>query len=116
MLMRSFRRKIATSPAFHETAGVMAAWYLRFVWRTTRVTIEPPHIYDELEMQAIDAMWHGQNFMTPIIKKRHNHRQPPKELYSRHREGYVNARAGNGLISAPAGAPARTMAAFPTKV
>jgi lysophospholipid acyltransferase (LPLAT)-like uncharacterized protein len=69
MLMRSFRRKIATSPAFHETAGVMAAWYLRFVWRTTRVTIEPPHIYDEVEMPAIVAMWHGQHFMAPFIKK-----------------------------------------------
>jgi lysophospholipid acyltransferase (LPLAT)-like uncharacterized protein len=97
MLMRSFRRKIATSPAFHETAGVMAAWYLRFVWRTTRVTIEPPHIYDEVEMPAIVAMWHGQHFMAPFIKKRDNPRHRTKVLISRHRDGEVNARAAERL-------------------
>ena len=95
--MRSFRRNIVTSPAFHETAGVMAAWYLRFVWRTTRVTIEPPNIYDEVEIPAILAMWHGQHFMAPFIKKRHDPRHRAKVLISRHRDGEINARAAERL-------------------
>src|SRR5215467_15989167 len=97
MSMQSFRRNISTSPAFHETAGIMAAWYLRLVWRTSRVTIEPPNIYEEVEMPAIVAMWHGQHFMAPFIKKRDNPRHRTKVLISRHRDGEVNARAAERL-------------------
>src|SRR5215472_8032385 len=97
MSMRSFRRNISTSPAFHETAGIMAAWYLRLVWRTSRVTIEPPNIYDEVEMPAIVAMWHGQHFMAPFIKKSDNPRHRTKVLISRHRDGEINARAAERL-------------------
>src|SRR5215813_9977518 len=97
MSMRSFRRNISTSPAFHESVGVMAAWYLRFVWRTSRVTIEPPNIYDEVEMPAIVAMWHGQHFMAPFIKKSDDPRHRTKVLVSRHRDGEINARAAERL-------------------
>src|SRR6185295_7905637 len=97
MLMRSFRRNITTSPVFHETVGVGAAWYLRFAWRTSRVTIEPPNIYDEVEMPAIVAMWHGQHFMAPFIKKRDDPRHRTKVLISRHRDGEINARAAERL-------------------
>lgn len=96
MLMRSFRRNIATSPAFQETVGVVAAWYLRFVWRTSRVTLEPGNIYNEAEMPAIVAMWHGQHFMAPFIK-RDDPRHRTKVLISRHRDGEINARAAERL-------------------
>jgi lysophospholipid acyltransferase (LPLAT)-like uncharacterized protein len=96
MLMRSFRRSIVTSPVFHETIGVMVASYLRFVWRTSRVTVEPGNIYDEAEMPAIVAMWHGQHFMAPFLK-RDDPRHRTKVLISRHRDGEINARAAERL-------------------
>jgi lysophospholipid acyltransferase (LPLAT)-like uncharacterized protein len=96
MMMRSFRLKIANSPVFHEGVGIMAASYLRLVWRTSRVTLEPPSIYDQAEIPAIVAMWHGQHFMAPFIK-RDDPRHRTKVLISRHRDGEINARAAERL-------------------
>jgi lysophospholipid acyltransferase (LPLAT)-like uncharacterized protein len=96
MMPRSFRRHIATSPVFHEAVGIAAASYLRLVWRTSRVTLEPPSIYDQVEIPAIVAMWHGQHFMAPFIK-RDDPRHRTKVLISRHRDGEINARAAERL-------------------
>jgi len=74
----------------------MAASYLRLVWRTSRVTLEPPSIYDQAEIPAIVAMWHGQHFMAPFIK-RDDPRHRTKVLISRHRDGEINARAAERL-------------------
>lgn len=74
----------------------MAAWYLRLVWRTSKVTLEPENIYDQVEMPAIVAMWHGQHFMAPFIK-RDDPRHRTKVLISRHRDGEINARAAERL-------------------
>jgi lysophospholipid acyltransferase (LPLAT)-like uncharacterized protein len=100
MPMPSLKR-IVVSPAFQETVGVLAAAYLRLVWRTSRVIIEPTNIYDTVQMPAIIAMWHGQHFMAPFIKRpERGHRA--KVLISRHRDGEINARAalrlGIGII------------------
>ena len=73
-----------------------AASYLRFVWRTSRVTLEPIDIYESVEMPAIIAMWHGQHFMAPFIK-RDDPRHRTKVLISRHRDGEINARAAERL-------------------
>ena len=91
MPMPSLKR-LTTAPAFQETVGALAAWYLRLVWHTSRVTLEPATIYDTVEMPAIIAMWHGQHFMAPFIKRpERGHRA--KVLISRHRDGEINARA-----------------------
>jgi len=74
----------------------MAASYLRLVWRTSRVTLEPQSIYDQAEIPAIVAMWHGQHFMAPFIK-RDDPRHRTKVLISRHRDGEINARAAERL-------------------
>jgi lysophospholipid acyltransferase (LPLAT)-like uncharacterized protein len=96
MMPRSFRRNIATSPVFHEAVGIFAASYLRLVWRTSRVTVEPEGIYERVEIPAIIAMWHGQHFMAPFIKRDDpSHRT--KVLISRHRDGEINARAAERL-------------------
>src|SRR5689334_23009223 len=89
-------KRIVTSSAFQEAAGVVAASYLKFVWRTSRITLEPTSIYDEVEMPAIIAMWHGQHFMAPFIK-RNDPRHRTKVLISRHRDGEINARAAERL-------------------
>ena len=43
-------------------------------------------------MPAIIAMWHGQHFMAPFIKRK-DPRHRTKVLISRHRDGEINARA-----------------------
>jgi lysophospholipid acyltransferase (LPLAT)-like uncharacterized protein len=88
-------KRIAASPAFQNAIGTIAAAYLRLVWRTNRVTIEPPDIYDKVDMPAIIALWHGQHFMAPFIKRDAHHHA--KVLISRHRDGEINARAAEKL-------------------
>src|SRR5215510_8474047 len=96
MILRSFRRKVVTSAAFYEAVGMVGASYLRLVWRTSRVTLEPSGIYEQAEIPAIIAMWHGQHFLAPFIKRNDpGHRT--KVLISRHRDGEINARAAERL-------------------
>src|SRR5512135_2859615 len=93
--MSSLKRLTAT-PTFQEAVGAVAASYLRLVWRTNRVTLEPATIYDTVEQPAIIAMWHGQHFMAPFIRRpERGHRA--KVLISRHRDGEINARAAERL-------------------
>jgi len=89
-------KRIVTSSTFQEAVGAVAASYLRFVWRTSRVTLEPEDIYEQVKMPVIIAMWHGQHFMAPFIKRNDpGHRT--KVLISRHRDGEINARAAARL-------------------
>jgi hypothetical protein len=93
--MTTFKRLVASS-AFQDAAGAVAASYLRFVWKTTRPVVEPEAVYDTVEMPAIIALWHGQHFMAPFIKREERgHRV--KVLISRHRDGELNARAAERL-------------------
>jgi lysophospholipid acyltransferase (LPLAT)-like uncharacterized protein len=87
--------RIAYSPAFQAAAGAAAAWYLRLVWSTSRVTLEPADIYETVEMPAIVALWHGQHYLAPFIKR--SPEQRAKVLISRHRDGEINARAARRL-------------------
>jgi len=89
-------KRLADSPAFQGALGAVAAWYLRLVWHTSRATIEPPDIYETVELPAILALWHGQHFMAPFIK-RGDPRHRAKVLVSRHRDGEINARAAEWL-------------------
>ena len=89
-------KRIVTSPAFQEAVGAVAATYLRFTWRTSQVVLEPTGIYETVDMPAIIAMWHGQHFMAPFIK-RQDPRHRTKVLISRHRDGEINARAAERL-------------------
>lgn len=76
--------------------GTLGAWYLRLVWHTSAVVLEPATIYETVQTPAIIAMWHGQHFMAPFIKKKDaDHRA--KVLISRHRDGEINARAAQKL-------------------
>ncbi len=89
-------KRLTHASAFQSAVGAAAAWYLRLVWRTNRVIMEPPDVYDRVDMPAIIAMWHGQHFMAPFIKRpERGHRA--KVLISRHRDGEINARAAERL-------------------
>jgi lysophospholipid acyltransferase (LPLAT)-like uncharacterized protein len=94
--MHSFKR-IVTSPALQGAVGTAAAWYLRLVWATSRKTLEPATIYETVRTPAIIAMWHGQHFLTPFIKKPDEAEHRAKVLISRHRDGELNARAAERL-------------------
>ncbi len=74
----------------------MAAEYLRLVWKTTRFVIEPEGIYEQFARDApvIIAMWHGQHFLIPFIKRPEDR---AKVLVSRHRDGEINAIAARRL-------------------
>ena len=88
----SWLKRLTASPAFQEAVGATAAAYLRTVWRTSRIILEPENIYETVQTPAIIAMWHGQHFMAPFIKRDDlGHRA--KVLISRHRDGEINARA-----------------------
>src|ERR1700724_3821701 len=88
-------RRVARSPAVQRFIGLLAAEYLRLVWRTSRLTIEPANLYEAVEPQqpVIVAMWHGQHFMVPFLSRGHR----VKVLISRHRDGTINAYAAQRL-------------------
>ena len=92
----SLLKRIVASPAFLSAAGSVAANYLRLVWYSSRRTLEPSNFYETFETPAIVAMWHGQHFLTPFIK-RAGARYRAKVIISRHRDGELNARAAEKL-------------------
>jgi lysophospholipid acyltransferase (LPLAT)-like uncharacterized protein len=89
-------RRLARAPWVQKSVGIVAAEYLRFVHLTSRVVTVPGDIYERAgpDLPVIIAMWHGQHFMAPFIKKG-GHKA--KTLISRHRDGEMNAVAAEWL-------------------
>lgn len=97
--MRIFSSKrLMSVPWVQKTLGVAAAEYLRLVWNTTHIALDPPDIYENItsELPVIVAMWHGQHFLVPFIKK-DSEEYRAKVLISRHRDGEINAIAAERL-------------------
>jgi lysophospholipid acyltransferase (LPLAT)-like uncharacterized protein len=94
--MSSLQKRIARAHLTQVTLGTIAAHYLRLVWKTSRFELEPADIYQAVEpdLPAILAMWHGQHFMAPFIKRE---RDRAKVLISLHRDGEINAVAAERL-------------------
>jgi lysophospholipid acyltransferase (LPLAT)-like uncharacterized protein len=71
-------------------AGTLAAEYLRLVYATTRVTVDPPEGYARIDphLPVIITMWHGQHFMGAFAKRPGDR---GKVLISRHRDAEINA-------------------------
>jgi lysophospholipid acyltransferase (LPLAT)-like uncharacterized protein len=92
-------RRIAQSSAMQKVIGLGAAEYLRLVWLTSRLTLEPANLYDRIDptQPFIVALWHGQHFMTPFFSRGHR----VKVLISRHRDGEINAAAAKRLGIVP---------------
>jgi lysophospholipid acyltransferase (LPLAT)-like uncharacterized protein len=89
-------RKLGRAAWVQQTAGFLAAEFLRLVWLTNRFKYNPPNIYDiaEQHMPVIIAFWHGQHFMMPFLRRK-DYRA--KVLISRHRDGEINAVAAERL-------------------
>jgi lysophospholipid acyltransferase (LPLAT)-like uncharacterized protein len=92
----SLSKRIVTSPAFQDAVATAGACYLRLVWNSTRCIVEPATIYETADQPLIIALWHGQHFMAPFIKRKGDN-FPAKVLISRHRDGEINARAAEKL-------------------
>jgi lysophospholipid acyltransferase (LPLAT)-like uncharacterized protein len=94
--MASWSRRIGGARWVQVTLGGLAAAYLQLVWKTSRFALEPPDFYQRVgpDLPVIIAMWHGQHFMMPFLK-RAEHRV--KVLISRHRDGEINAIAAERL-------------------
>ena len=90
-----FARRLTQKRWVQKTIGVAAAEYLRLVWMTSRFTMEPadPHRLYKREQPFILAMWHGQHFMLPFLRRGF----PFKVLISRHIDGEINAIAAEWL-------------------
>src|SRR5262249_43430769 len=80
---------------FQVAVGVLAAEYLRLVWKTNRFIVDPPEGYERIDadLPVIVVFWHGQHLMTPFLSR--NHRA--KVIISRHRDGEINAIAAERL-------------------
>jgi hypothetical protein len=89
-------KSIVQSSAFQEAVATAGASYLWLVWHSTRTTIEPADIYQTAEQPIIIALWHGQHFVAPFIKRK-EYNFEGKVLISRHRDGEINARAAQKL-------------------
>jgi len=90
-------KRIVTSPVFQGAVATAGAWYLRLAWHSSRVVVDPPDAYSTLLPPAIVAMWHGQHFLMPFVKKKEEESHRTKVLISRHRDGEINARAAEQL-------------------
>jgi hypothetical protein len=92
----SLRKRIVGRRSFQVAVGTLAAEYLRFVFKTTRLTVDPPDGYAQVDanLPIILTMWHGQHFLLPFLLRPH-HRG--KVLISHHRDAEINAIASERL-------------------
>lgn len=88
--MRKVWKTVRVSRPFQVALGRTLAGYLRLVWNTSSLTIEPADLYDRVdrEIPFILTFWHGQHFLMPFVMKPH-HRG--KVMISRHADADINA-------------------------
>ncbi len=83
-------RRILHQRWAHKAFALAGAAYLRFVFRTNRAVVPPDELYAlaEPDLPVILAMWHGQHFLAPFIRRPND---KVKVLISHHRDGEINA-------------------------
>jgi len=88
--MRRVWKTVRVSRPFQVALGRTLASYLRLVWNTSSLTIEPPDLYDRVdrEIPFILTFWHGQHFLMPFVMKPHHE---GKVMISRHADADINA-------------------------
>jgi lysophospholipid acyltransferase (LPLAT)-like uncharacterized protein len=95
-MRRKIVRRITHSRAFQSALGTGGAHYLRLVWATSRVILEPPDVYELIEPDLPIILAMCQHFMVPFLQQDHpKHRA--KVLISRHRDAEINAIAAEKL-------------------
>jgi lysophospholipid acyltransferase (LPLAT)-like uncharacterized protein len=88
--MRRVWKTVRVSRPFQVALGRTLAAYLRLVWNTSSLTIEPADLYDRVdrEIPFILTFWHGQHFLMPFVMKPHH---KGKVMISRHADADINA-------------------------
>jgi lysophospholipid acyltransferase (LPLAT)-like uncharacterized protein len=88
--MRRVWKTVRVSRPFQVALGRTLASYLRLVWNTSSLTIEPADLYDRVdrEIPFILTFWHGQHFLMPFVMKPHHE---GKVMISRHADADINA-------------------------
>lgn len=96
MSLRTALKRAGRSRTALQAAGRLMAAYLRLVDRTSRWRVDPRDAYDTVErdMPVIIAMWHGQHFIVPFVRRP---RHWVGVLISKHRDGEINALAAERL-------------------
>jgi lysophospholipid acyltransferase (LPLAT)-like uncharacterized protein len=89
-------KRLVGRRSFQVAVGTLGAEYLRFVFKTTRLTKEPADGYERIDanLPIIMAMWHGQHFLLPFLARPHDR---GKVLISYHRDAEINAIAAERL-------------------
>jgi lysophospholipid acyltransferase (LPLAT)-like uncharacterized protein len=79
-----------------KAIALAGAEYLRLVFWTSRYAVAPEPLYARAEpdLPVILAMWHGQHFLAPFLRRPND---KAKVLISLHRDGEVNALAAERL-------------------
>lgn len=92
----SVLKRLGRSARVRSAAGSILAGYLKLVWRTGRFALDPPDLYDyaDANLPVIFAMWHGQHFLTPFVRKPE---YQAAVLISRSADGEMNAIAAEKL-------------------
>lgn len=92
----SLLKRLGRSAAVRSAAGSLLAGYLKLVWKTGRFRFDPPNLYDiaDANVPIIFAMWHGQHFLTPFVRRPHYR---AAVLISRSADGEMNAIAAEKL-------------------
>nr|WP_321458153.1 lysophospholipid acyltransferase family protein [uncultured Cohaesibacter sp.] len=93
--MRALKKIFRSKPVLTLGGRLIALW-LRFVHATTRMVNDPAEGYARVESEypAIVALWHGQHFMVPLVKRKAD---PFKALVSRSGDGHLNSVAAEAL-------------------
>jgi lysophospholipid acyltransferase (LPLAT)-like uncharacterized protein len=101
-------QRLFDSPALQRAAGIAAAAYLRFVWRSGRLVTDLQDLQRDIgpHMPCIVATWHGQHFLVSFARSTdHDFRV----LISLSRDGGIQTniahRLGLGVIRGSGGAP-----------
>ncbi len=94
--MRKMWKKVRKSRTFQIALGNILASYLKLVWRTSSLTIEPPDLYDRVDeaVPFILTFWHGQHFLMPFVAQPHHQ---AKVMISRHADADINAIAAEAF-------------------
>jgi lysophospholipid acyltransferase (LPLAT)-like uncharacterized protein len=80
---------IRSRPVLHILGRAMTA-YLKLLRKTNSIILDPPDAFDTVytKMPCIVAMWHGQHYMTPFIRRPQDR---AAVVVSRHADGEIIA-------------------------
>lgn len=95
-LLKTLRRRFVRSEFAYDALSSVAAAYLRLVWVSGRLTVEPTSSQEMFERNAplIATTWHSEAFLLPLLRP---HAFPVDVMVSRAADGELISRSLNKL-------------------